>query len=96
MMRFVVPDSGKGGEVLEIQGESLAQDSVAAVYLTNEVGDTKVTIVEQTATTLRFKIPVTLASGRYSITVLSTDDPPRLIDEPVKITVLPVTAGSVN
>jgi hypothetical protein len=94
MMRIAEPDSGKIGDILEIQGENLAQDNVKTVYLTDENTDIKVVIVDQTASSIRFRIPPSAKPGRFTIMVLTTDQPPRLIEEPVKVTVLPETAGS--
>jgi hypothetical protein len=94
MMRAVEPDSGKAGEVMEIQGENLDKDSVAGLYLSDDNGDVKVAILQQTASSIRFRIPASMKPGRFSITVLTTDKPARLIEEPVKITVLPETTGS--
>ena len=95
IMRVVEPDSAKVGDIVEIQGENLAQDSVTTVYLTDENTDLKVVMIDQTATSIRFRIPPLAKPGRFTIMVLTTDKPPRLIEEPVKITVLPDTAGSV-
>ena len=94
MMRSVEPDSGKVGEILEIQGENLGQDRVTALYLTDENTDIKVLILDQTATSIRFRIPPGAKPGRLALMVLTNDKPPRLIEEPVKITVEPETTGS--
>jgi IPT/TIG domain len=96
MMRNVEPDSGKTGEVLEIQGENLGKENISAVYLTDGTTDLKVAVIEQTETSIRFRIPTLAKPGRFAIMVLTNDKPPRLIEEPVKITVLPETAGFVN
>jgi len=94
MMHTVVPDSGKAGEVVEIQGEHLGQESVAAVYLTDGKKDTKLQILEQTETSIKFKIPSETMPGSFALMVLTRDKPPKLIEEPVRITVVPETTGS--
>jgi hypothetical protein len=91
MMRSIEPAAGKGGDVLVIEGANLGQESVAALYVTDGQTDLKVTIVEQTATSIKFRIPVEAKPGRFALVVLTKDKPPRLIEEPVKITVEPQT-----
>jgi hypothetical protein len=94
MMRSVEPESGKPGDVLAIQGENLGQEAVAALYLTDGKIDIKVSIIEQTATSIRFRIPPEAKPGRLALMVLTKDKPPQLIEEPVKITVEPETTSS--
>lgn len=94
IMRSVEPDSGKLGDVLAIQGENLGPENVAALYLTDGTTDLKVPIIEQTATSIRFRIPSGAKPGRLALMVLTKDKPPRLIEEPVKITVEPETTNS--
>ena len=93
-MRSVEPASGKAGDLLTIEGENLGNDKVAALYLTDGKTDIKATIVEQTATSIKFRIPPEAKPGRLALMVLTTDNPPRLIEEPVKITVEPETTAS--
>ena len=92
IMRSVEPDSGKAGDVLAVQGENLGQDHVAALYLTDGNTDFKVPIVEQSATVLKFRIPPEAKPGRLALMVLTKEKDPKLIEQPVKITVEPVTA----
>jgi len=95
MMRSIEPDSGKAGDVLAIQGENLGQDNVAALYLTDGKTDIKVLIVEQTATSIKFKIPSEAKTGSFALMVRTATKPPRLIEEPVRVTVVPETSGSI-
>ncbi len=87
VMSSVDPASGKVGDVLVIQGLNLGQDNVAAVYLTDGKADIKVVVVAQTSTSIRFKIPLEAKPGRFALMVLTTGKEPKLIEEPVKITV---------
>jgi hypothetical protein len=89
VMRIVNPDTVKAGEVATVSGEYLDKSRVAEVYLTNGTIDAKVEIVEQTATAIKFKAPEKLAPGRYNLMVLLVDDPPKLIEEPARVTVVP-------
>ena len=93
MMSSVDPGSGKVGDVLVIKGVNLGPQSVAALYLTDGTTDVKVPILEQTATSIRFKIPPEAKPGRLALMVLTGGKEPRLIEEPVKITVEPETTA---
>ena len=73
--------------MLTVTGEKLDQNNVVEVYLTDGKNDFKVAIVEQTATTIRFRIPVEAKAGRFALMVLTTGKDPKLIEEPVKVTV---------
>lgn len=86
-MSGVDPGSGKIGDVLVVAGTNLGPDSVGALYLTDGKADVKVTIVEQTDTSIRFKIPPEAKPGRVALMVLTKAKPPTLIEEPVKLTV---------
>lgn len=87
LMRSVEPASGKLGDVLTVEGANLGQDTVAALYLTDGKADVKVPIVEQTATSIKFKIPPEAKPGRFALMVLTKDKEPRLIEQPVKVVV---------
>jgi hypothetical protein len=89
VMRAVNPGTVKAGEVATVSGEYLDKSRVAEVYLTNGTVDAKVEIVEQTETAIKFKVPAKLAPGRYNLMVLVADEPPKLIEEPARVTVAP-------
>lgn len=93
MMSSVDPVSGKVGDVLVIQGSNLDRSCVAELYLTDGSTDVKVPILEQTATSIKFKIPPEAKPGRLALMVLTTGKPAKLIEEPVKIEVESVTTG---
>jgi len=92
-IRSVEPASGKPGDLLEIQGENLGRAEVAALFLTDGEADIKVTIIEQTAKSIKFKIPSQAKPGRFALMVLTNEKTPKLIEEPVKITVEPESAN---
>ena len=81
------PMNGKAGDVIVVTGENLAKDSVAKVYLTDGTNDLQVDIAEQTATTIKFKIPAKAKPGRVALMVLTSGKEPKLIEQPVKVTV---------
>jgi hypothetical protein len=85
----VEPDSGKRGDVITITGENLGKDSVAKLLLTdgNDKNDVEVTITEQTATSIKFKLPVKGGAGRLALLVLTASKPAQYIEEPYKVTI---------
>ncbi len=86
-MKSVDPASGKVGEELTISGENLSVKFVREVYLTIGNKDIKAEITQQAAETLKLKIPAAAKPGRYSLTVLTAEKVPKLIEQPVKCTV---------
>jgi len=86
-MASVEPQNGKSGDILAITGENLQKDAVAKVYLTDGTNDTLVEITEQTATSIKFKVPAKVKAGRLAIMVLTAGKEPRLIEQPVKVTI---------
>jgi hypothetical protein len=86
-MASVEPDSGKVGDVIVVTGENLQKDAVAKLFLTDGKNDTPVEIVEQTATTIKFKIPAKAANGRLALMVLTVGKDAKYIEQPVKVSV---------
>jgi len=87
IMNAVEPAFGSIGDQLTARGTGLGENAVAALYLTDGRNDTKVVIIQQTATSIKFKIPPSAKAGRFSLMVLTRGDNPKLIEEPVKVTV---------
>ena len=83
-MSTVEPGNGKAGDVIAVAGENLQKDQVAKVYLTDGKNDFEVQIVEQTATSVKFKIPAK-ATGRLALMVLTTGKDAKLMEQPVKV-----------
>ena len=88
MMRTVNPETVKAGDIATVSGEYLDKSRVAEVYLTNGTVDIKVQILEQTDSAIKFKVPEKAQPGRYHLMVLMTDEPPKLIEEPARLTVV--------
>ncbi|HUP02615.1 MAG TPA: IPT/TIG domain-containing protein [Bryobacteraceae bacterium] len=82
----VSPSNGKVGTVITATGQNLQKASVAKVYLTDDKTDLQVDVTEQTATTIKFKIP-DKAAGRMSLMVLTQEKDPKLMVLPVKVTI---------
>lgn len=89
MMTAVEPVSGKAGDVFVVQGDHMDGATVAALYLTDGKTDVKVVITEQTATSIKFQVPLEAKAGRYALMVLTKGQNARYIEEPVKITIEP-------
>jgi hypothetical protein len=85
-MTTVEPASGKTGDVITVSGENLEKTQVSKVYLTDGKTDVQVDVMEQAATSLKFKIPLK-AKGRLALMLLTGGKEPKLIEQPVKVTV---------
>ena len=83
----VEPEEGKTGDAVTATGTFLDPAHVDVLYLTDGTKDTKVVMVERTATSIKFKIP-SIAVGRYALMISTKEKQPRLIEQPVKLNVL--------
>ena len=86
----VDPDSGKRGDVITVTGENLGKDMIAKLYLTDGgdgKNDVEVPMIEQTATTIKFKLPAKSIGGRLALMVLTATKPQQLIEQPYKVTI---------
>jgi hypothetical protein len=85
-MFSVDPMSGKVGDVITVTGENLGKDQVAKVFLTDGKNDFPVEVTEQTATTMKIKVPEKV-SGKLALEIQPVGKELRLIEQPVKFTV---------
>jgi hypothetical protein len=88
-MISVDPPNGKKGDVITVTGENLQKDLVSKLYLTDGKNDLIVEVTEQTATAIKFKIPVKAAAGRLALMILTTGKDAKYIEQPVKVTIDP-------
>jgi hypothetical protein len=86
-MTSVDPPTAKAGAEVTVAGENLEKENIAEVYLSDGEKDVKVQVTGQTATSIKIKVPDAMKPGRFSLTVLTTTKPPKLIDQPVKLTI---------
>jgi hypothetical protein len=86
-MNTVDPGTGKAGDEITVAGENLEKAQVAKVYLTDGKNDVLVDVTEQTSTSIKFKIPTKASAGRFALMLLTTGKEPKLIEQPVKLTV---------
>ena len=87
VMRAVTPETVKAGETATVAGDYLDKSRVADLFLTNAQGDIKVEILEQSVSSIKFRVPAKAAAGRYNLLVLLVDLEPKLIEEPARLTV---------
>jgi hypothetical protein len=83
----VDPVTAKVGDVVSVTGEGIDSANVDALYLTNGTDDIKVQIVEQNEKLIKFKVPTGVKPGRWALMVRTKGPEPRLLEQPVKITV---------
>src|ERR1700733_10561413 len=87
VMHKVLPESGKIGSVLKIQGDFLGKTKVDEVYLTDHTFDMKVKVLAQTDDSIEFRVPPFVKPGRLQLLVKTTGREPLLLEQPVYITI---------
>lgn len=83
----VEPAECKAGAEAVAKGENLDKKAVAELYLTDGKNDVKLTIVQQSADNIKFKIPADAKAGRFSLMLMTAGSDPKLMEQPVKVTV---------
>lgn len=86
-MKSVEPDTAKTGDMLTVTGENLDKGSVADVFLTDGKNDFKAEISVQEAGSIKLKVPSSAKPGRLALMVLTAGKEPKLIEQPVKVTI---------
>jgi hypothetical protein len=86
-MTAVEPGEAKAGDQCAVAGENLDKANVAEIYLTDGKEDLKLEIVEQAAASIKFKVPGKAKAGRFSLMLMTAGAAPKLIEQPVKITI---------
>jgi len=84
-MSTVDPGNGKAGDLITVAGENLQKEHVAKVFLTDGKNDMPVEVVEQSATSIKFKIPAKVPAGRLALMVLTTGKDAKYMEQPVKV-----------
>ena len=67
--------------------KELRRSPNGAVFLTDGKNDVMVEVTEQAPTSLKFKIPTKATAGRFALMLLTAGKDPKLIEQPVKLTV---------
>ncbi len=87
-MTSVDPMNGKAGDVITVTGENLHKDLVAKVFLTDDKTDILCEVLDQTATSLKIKIPAKVEKGvRLSLMVETAGKDKKQIVQPVKVSI---------
>jgi hypothetical protein len=88
-MTGVEPGNAKVGDTLTASGENLDRANVAELYLTDGSKDYKVAMTEQTGSSIKFKVPSEIPAGRFALMILTKGKAPKLMEQPVKVTIEP-------
>jgi len=83
----VEPDVVQTGDVVTASGNDLDSSHVADVLLSDGVLVALTHIVEQERDFIRFRMPRSLAPGRYTVVLAMAEQQSRLLDQQVVITV---------
>ena len=86
-MSAVDPPNGKSGDLITVSGDNLGKSQVAKLYLTDGKNDLVVDITDQQDASIKFKIPAKATAGRFALMLLTTGKEPKLMEQPVKVTV---------
>jgi hypothetical protein len=86
-MTAVDPAKGKTGSVLVVTGVHLDKQRVDEVYLSDHTLDLMVKILEQTESSIKFRIPPSVKPGRLQLVVKPPGNDAPLLDQPVWVTV---------
>jgi hypothetical protein len=81
----VEPSAGRVDSNVTVTGENLGNDTVADVYLSDEMADFKATVVEQAADRIVVKVPQVMPGG-YNISIHVGNN---IFIQPVRFTVEP-------
>ncbi len=87
MIKAVDPDTAKVGDEMTATGTNLQKELVASVYLIQGDKTIPLTLISQTETELKFKVPAAAKPGRYQLMVLTVPPNPQYLEEPVWFTV---------
>jgi hypothetical protein len=79
----IEPKNAKPGTVVSVTGVSLDQTKVDDAFLTDHRFDLKVKVLEQTPTSMKFRVPPFIKAGRQQLLLQTTGDVPKLLEQPV-------------
>lgn len=83
----VEPSTGKIGSTLSLTGQGLGKAKVDEVYLSDQSLDLKVKVLDQTDSKIVFRIPPSVKPGRLQVLLKTTGKEPKLLEQPVYVTV---------
>jgi hypothetical protein len=86
-MKQAVPSRGAIGSEVRVTGLYLDKTKVAEVYLTDQTLDLMVKVLDQTADSIKFRIPPSVKPGRLQLLLKTTGKDALLLEQPLYITV---------
>lgn len=86
-MRSIEPGKGRVGSVLVVSGVHLDKHMVDEVYLSDHTLDLMVKILEQTETSIKFRVPPSVKPGRLQLVVKTPGEDAVILEQPVWVTI---------
>ena len=82
-MTDISQKAAKPGEIITVSGQGLNSKNIDEIYLTDHKFDMRVKVLEQTQTTVKFRVPPFAKPGRTQLLFLTKGDEPKLLEQPV-------------
>jgi hypothetical protein len=82
-MTDISQKAAKPGEIIIVSGQGLNSKNIDEIYLTDHKFDMRVKVLEQTQTTVKFRVPPFAKPGRTQLLFLTKGDEPKLLEQPV-------------
>ena len=86
-VRTLEPRNAKPGTVVTVTGVALEKARVDDAFLTDHRFDLKVKVLEQTSTSITFRIPPFVKPGRHQLLLQTAGEKPMLLEQPVFLVV---------
>ena len=86
-MQTIEPGKGKVGSVLVVKGVYLDKRRVDEVYLSDHTLDLMVKVLEQSESSIKFRIPPSVKPGKLQLVVKTPGDDAMMLEQPVWVTV---------
>ena len=82
-MTDISQKAAKPGEIITVSGQGLNSKNIDEIYLTDHKFDMRVKVLEQTQSTVKFRVPPFAKPGRTQLLFLTRGDEPKLLEQPV-------------
>ena len=83
----IEPRNAKPGTVVSVTGNFLDKTKVDDAFLTDHRFDLKVKVLEQTPTSIKFRVPPFIKPGRHQLLLQTAGETPKLLEQPVYLSV---------
>ena len=83
----VAPNGCTPGGDAAVEGQNLGDDSVAKLFLTAGGNDIELEVIEQSAESIKFRVPEATEHGMYNLMVQTAGPTPALMEQPVRLEV---------